>query len=446
MEEINNMNFSATRDFAQQLDSQDLLAHFRNQFIISDPDLVYLDGNSLGRLPRIAIERTRQIVQAEWGADMIRGWNKGWWEAPARVGDKIGRLIGAAEDQTLVTDTVSLNLYKLAAAALNLQSEKMRIVTDTFNFPSDLHILQGIVERLVRRPASNIESLTMVSRPSSHHEIVRIGTVDEDITPDLRALEASIDENTALVTLSHVVFKSGYLYDMQRITELAHSRGALVLWDLSHSVGSVPISLDDCDVDLAIGCTYKYLNGGPGSPAFLYVNKSIQEKLSSPIWGWWGQKNSFDFSLDYTAAPGPRRFLVGTQPMISLLTMEAALEPAMQAGMQAIRKKSMVMTDYAAYLTDELLAPFGFTFGSPRDPDRRGSHISIRHPEGYRINRALIEEMNVIPDFRAPYNIRLGFAPLYTSFTDVWEGFDRIKQAMEKKRYEKYPKQRLTVT
>jgi kynureninase len=312
---------------------------------------------------------------------------------------------------------------------LTLQPDKTRIITDTFNFPSDLYVLQGIKQNFGDR-----------------HEIVLIGARDNDITPDLAQLESAIDRNTALVTLSHVTFKSGYIYDMQAITELAHQKGALVLWDLSHSVGSVPVELDACNADLAIGCTYKYLNGGPGAPAFLYVNRKIQEKLSSPIWGWWGQKNPFEFDLNYEPAPGAQRFLVGTQPMISLLTMEAALEPTLQAGMDALRRKSMLMTDYASFLTDELLGPLGFSLGSPRDPVKRGSHISIRHEEGYRINRALIEEMNVIPDFRAPDNIRLGFAPLYISFTDIWEGFDRIKRVMEEKRYEKYPRQKLTVT
>ena len=233
---------------------------------------------------------------------------------------------------------------------------------------------------------------------------------------------------------------------MRRITDLAHAKGALVLWDLSHSVGSVPIHLDDCNADIAIGCTYKYLNGGPGAPGFLYVNKKIQEKLTSPIWGWWGQKNPFDFDLDYEPAPGAQRFMVGTQPMISLLTMEAALEPTLNAGMDAIRAKSILMTNYASYLTENWLAPLGFTLGSPVNSAKRGSHISIRHADGYRINRALIEEMNVIPDFRAPDNIRLGFSSLYTAFVEIREGFDRIKRVMEEKRYQGYPKQKLTVT
>ena len=424
-----SMSFSTAREFAQQLDTHDRLAAIRNEFVIHDPNLIYLDGNSLGLLPKAAQAKARQVVEEQWGVDLIRRWNKGWWDSPARVGDKIGQLIGAAAGQVLVNDTVSLNLFKLAAAALTLQPSKIRIITDTFNFPSDLYILQGIRQTFGGR-----------------HEIISIGASDNDITPDLAALETAIDENTALVTLSHVTFKSGYLYDMQRISELAHKKGALVLWDLSHSVGALPIHLDSCNADLAIGCTYKYLNGGPGAPAFLYVNKSIQEKLSSPIWGWWGQNNPFDFSLNYQPARGAERFLVGTQPILSLLTMEAALEPTLQAGMDSIREKSILMTGYASFLTESWLAPFGFSLGSPPDPAKRGSHISIRHADGYRINRALIEEMNVIPDFREPDNIRLGFAPLYTSFTDVWEGFERIKRVMEEKRHEKYSKQKLTVT
>jgi len=421
--------FSSTLDFAKHLDSQDPLASSREQFVITDPDLIYLDGNSLGRMPKAAAERAKQIVDDEWGNDLIRGWNKGWWDAPSRVGDRIGQLIGAAPGQVLVSDTTSINLFKLATSALTLQPNKTRIITDTFNFPSDLYILQGIKQVLGNR-----------------HEIIYIRATDNDLTPDLAQLESTIDENTSLVTLSHVTFKSGYIYDMRRITDLAHLKGALVLWDLSHSVGSVPIELDACNADLAIGCTYKYLNGGPGAPAFLYVNKNLQDKLTPPIWGWWGQTKPFDFGLDYIPAPGAQRFLVGTQPMISLLTMDASLDNILKIGMDAIRTKSILMTDYASFLTDNLLAPLGFSLGSPRDSAQRGSHISIRHPDGYRINRALIEEMNVIPDFREPDNIRMGFAPLYTSFTEIWEGFDRIKRVMEEKRFEKYPKQKLTVT
>jgi kynureninase len=422
-------NFSTSREFAAQLDQQDSLASYREQFVVNDPNLIYLDGNSLGRLPKSVMERVQKAVEEEWGMDLIRGWNKGWWESPARIGDKIASLLGAAKGQIVVGDQTSINLFKLATAALTLQPKKKRIITDTFNFPSDLYILQGIAKLL-----------------GNQHEIIRIGAVDNDITPDLAALESAITEDTALVTLSHVTFKSGYLYDMAHITELVHRKGALILWDLSHSAGAVPVELDKVDADLAIGCTYKYLNGGPGAPAFIYVNKRLQNDVTSPIWGWWGQKDPFAFELDYQPAPGIQRFLIGTAPMLSTLAMEEALTPLLEAGMEALRAKSILMTDYGSYLMDQWLVPLGFSLGSPRDSAKRGSHISIRHEEGYRINRAMIEEMKVIPDFRAPDNIRLGFAPLYISFTDIWEGFDRIRRLVEKRHYEKYPKQRLIVT
>ena len=437
--------FNSSRSFAQQLDSQDPLASSREQFVITDPDLIYLDGNSLGRMPKAAAARAKQIVDEEWGNDLIRGWNKGWWEAPARVGDKIGQLIGAAPGQVVVSDTTSINLFKLTMASLAYQPKKKRIITDTLNFPSDLYVLQGCVQLLSPSPLHPSPN-GRGDVGEENHEIIRFGSLANDITPDLAALESAINEDTALVTLSHVTFKSGYIYDMRRITDLAHAKGALVLWDLSHSAGALPIELDACDADLAIGCTYKYLNGGPGAPAFLYVNKNLQEKLSSPIWGWWGQKHPFDFGLDYEPAPGAQRFLVGTQPMLSLLTMEASLDSILNAGMDSIRAKSILMTDYASFLTDNLLAPLGFSLGSPRDSAIRGSHISIRHADGYRINRALIEEMNVIPDFREPDNIRLGLAPLYTSFAEIWTGFDRIRKVLDEKRNEKYPKQKLAVT
>ena len=438
------MNFSLSREYAQELDQQDSLASYREQFVINEPDLIYLDGNSLGRLPKTVIERMKKAVEEEWGTDLIRGWNKGWWESPTRIGEKIASLLGAAGGQVVVGDQTSINLFKLATAALTLQPEKKRIITDTFNFPSDLYILQGIV-KLLSYSAGRVAP-HVPGGEYRDHEIIQIGAQDDNITPDLAALEAAITENTALVTLSHVTFKSGYLYDMAHITELAHRKGALVLWDLSHSAGAVPVELDKSNVDFAIGCTYKYLNGGPGAPAFLYINKSLQEDARSPIWGWWGQSNPFEFDLNYQPAPGVQRFLAGTAPMLSMLAMEEALTPLLNAGMDALRAKSILMTDYASFLTDHLLAPLGFSLGSPRDSAKRGSHISIRHEEGYRINRALIDEMNVIPDFRHPDNIRLGFAPLYISFADIWEGFDRIKRVIEEKRYQKYPKQRLTVT
>ena len=422
------MNFNPSRDSARQLDQQDELASFRSQFVIPDPDLIYLDGNSLGRLTKAAAERVSAAV-AEWGSDLIRGWNKDWWDSPVRVGEKIARLVGAGTGQVIVSDSTSVNLYKLVMTALALHPQRRRIVTDALNFPSDLYVLQGCNHLLGGR-----------------HEIVRIESPDGDVTPDLDALASAVDENTSLVTLSHVTFKSGYLYQMAAVTEMAHRKGALVLWDLCHSAGALPIELDACNADFAIGCTYKYLNGGPGSPAFLYMRRNLQEKALSPIWGWWGQKSPFAFDLDYTPASGVNRFLSGSQPILSMLALDAALDPLLEAGPKHIRRKSIQMTEYLIYLADTFLAPLGFTLGSPRDPARRGSHLSLRHPEGYRINRALIEEMNLIPDFREPDNIRLGLAPLYTTFGEVREGVDRMRRVVEERRFEKYPKERLTVT
>jgi kynureninase len=423
------MNFNSSRSFAEELDTSDPLASYRTRFVISDPNLVYLDGNSLGRMTHASLERVRQVAEKEWGTDLIRGWNENWWEAPVRIGDKIARLVGAAPGQMVACDTVSVNLFKLAAAAVALRPGRTRIVTDLLNFPSDLYILQGLVNSLGNR-----------------HTILRIGSTDGDITPDLDALAAAIDDNTALLTLSHVTFKSGYLYEMGEITELAHRHGALVLWDLSHSAGAAPVALETCNADFAIGCTYKYLNGGPGAPAFIYVRKELQQQVVSPICGWWGQNAPFAFGLDYTPAPGVARFLTGSQPILSMLAMEAALDPLLEVGMASLREKSLLLSEYLIFLSDTLLTPLGFLLGSPRNPERRGSHISLRHPEGYRINRALIEEMNVLPDFREPDNLRLGLTPLYTSFAEVWEGVERIRQAVAERRYEKYPAQRLTVT
>ena len=367
--------FALGPEFARQLDAADELASFRDAFVLSDPDLIYLDGNSLGRLPRKTVERMRAVVEQEWGTDLIRGWNAGWYEAPGRIGDKIGRLLGAGSGQVVVSDSTSVNLFKLVMAALVARPDRKRIVSSVLNFPSDLYILQGCA-----RLTGN-----------QHH--LYLAPSDDGIALRLETLLDAIDEQTALVTLSHVAFKSGFMHDAAEVTAWAHRKGALVLWDLSHSAGAVPIQLDNWNVDLAVGCTYKYLNGGPGAPAYLYVRRDLQTALQSPIWGWFGQRAPFDFDLDYEAAEGIVRFLAGTPPMLSLLAMEPALDLALEAGIERIRLKSVRLTSYLVYLMDAVLAPLGFALGSPRDPERRGSHVSVRHPEGYRINRALIEEM-----------------------------------------------------
>jgi len=417
------------RHYAERLDRDDELAPLREQFVIADEDQLYMDGNSLGRLPRKAASRALALIDHEWGEELIGGWNGGWYEAPLRVGDTIGSLIGAAAGQVAVTDSTSVNLYKLVIAALRLRPGRHRIVTDTLNFPSDYYIIQSAIDLL-----------------SAGHDLVRAASRDGGVTPDLDELVRSIDSDTALIVLSHVAFRSGYLYDMQRITQAAHAEGALVIWDLSHSVGAVPIALDGCEADFAVGCTYKYLNGGPGAPAFLYVHRTLQEAAASPIWGWFGREAPFSFDPNYAPATGIARFLAGTPPILSLLTMEAALEPTVHAGIAAIRRKSVSQTEYLIALIDTLLVPLGFELASPRNPAQRGSHVSVNHPEGYRIARALTAELNVIPDFREPNIIRFGCAPLYTKYVDIWETVQRTRQVIVDRLFETYSATRHGVT
>ena len=417
-----------TLAYARQLDRQDELAPFRDHFAIDDAAPIYLDGNSLGRPPAASILRVDEVLRQEWQERLIGGWAAGWYDAPARVGDKIGRVIGAAPGQVLVSDSTSVNLFKLTVAALRARPERERIVSDVLNFPSDLYILEGCIELLGARHQ-------LISAPAS-----------DGISVDLEALTAAIDERVALVLLSHVAFKSGFLHDMEALTRRAHEVGALVLWDLSHSVGVVPMAVDRWDVDLAVGCTYKYLNGGPGAPAFLYVRHSLQEHLRSPIQGWFGQREAFGFDLEYSPAAGATRFLVGTPPVLSLAAIEPAIDLVIEAGIERIRGKSVALTRYCIELIDRVLAPLGCTLGSPRDAARRGSHVSVRHQDAYRVMRTLIDQRAVLPDFREPDNIRLGLAPLYTSYEEVWTAIERIRQVLAGGQYLRLSKRRETVT
>ena len=420
--------FDTSLDHAQALDAADSLSQYRARIFNAEPGMVYMDGNSLGRLPIASINTAEDIVNRQWGTDLIRSWGTGWYEAPTRIGDKIAKLVGASDGEVAVSDSTTVNLYKLTMSALMMKAPRKKIITDDLNFPSDLYMLQGA-------------NFFM----GNNHQVIVVNSKD-GIKIDTKQIIDLIDEDTALVTLSHVVFKSGYMYDAKAITAAAHAKGAAVLWDLSHSVGSVKVELNDWDADFAVGCTYKYLNGGPGSPAFLYVRKDLHDKALSPIWGWFGDSAPFNFDLRYKPANSIRRFLAGTPPVLSMQTMETGVELMVEVGMDALRAKSVLLSEYLIQLFDSRLAPLGFTLGSPRDTAIRGSHVSFKHPDGYRINRSLIEDMNVIPDFREPDNLRLGLTPLYTSFQDVWECVDRIVRVISGKHHEKFPVDRLTVT
>ena len=419
--------------YAKELDNLDPLRSFRDRFIIEDPELIYLDGNSLGRLPGTTPEVLNQHILQQWGQRLIRGWNEGWWlDLQSRIGDKIGKLIGAQPGECIIADSTSINLYKLVMAALEFQKQKnprrKKIITDDLNFPSDIYILQGICRIL----GEGVELEIIESNDGIHGPI--------------SALELALNEETALVTLSHTAFKSAYVYDMKLVTELVHQAGALILWDLSHSAGAVAVSLHDSGADLAVGCTYKYLNGGPGAPAFLYVIDHLRDLLNNPISGWVGQMRPFDFGISYEPAPGIHRFLTGTPPILAIAAIEMGVDLLLEAGMENIREKSLAQVAYLELLYDEFLEPLGFRFNSPRVEERRGSHLSLGHHEGWRIAQALIQEMKLLPDFRHPDQIRLGITPLYTTYLDIYQAVLRLQSVINERRYQKYPYNRNIVT
>lgn len=409
-----------------ELDAADDLGGFVDRFVAADPDVVYLDGNSLGRLPLATRDRMAHVMDDEWGTDLVRSWDH-WVDLPQRVGDLIATsLVGARPGEVVVSDSTSVNLYKLIAAGLDARPGRSVIVTDDDNFPSDRYIVEGLA-------AHRGLALRMIPSDPVHG-------------PSLAELSATIDESTALVTLSHVAYRSGAVADMAAITQLVHERGALIVWDLSHAVGSVPVELTASNVDLAVGCTYKYLNAGPGAPAFLYVREELQAELRQPIWGWFGQHDQFAMGPAYDPEADIRRFTVGTPPILCVYAIEEGVQLLAQAGMGRVRAKGMALTSYLIDLADEWLAPLGFTVASPRDAGQRGSHVALAHPDAWPICQALIERERVIPDFRAPDRLRFGLAPLTTRFTDVWEGMARLRRLVESGEYATYATTRARVT
>jgi kynureninase len=409
---------------ARQLDATDPLAGFRDRFVIDD-DLIYFDGNSLGRLPRATRQRLAAVLDREWGVGLIRSWDT-WIDLNRQVGDLLaGPVLDAAPGEVTLSDSTSVNLYKLAAAALDARPGRRVIVTTDDNFPTDLYVLQGLAEARgleLRRVPADLDA----------------GAADADVI-------AALDDRVALLSLSHLGYRSGARADLAAITAGAHAVGALVLWDLSHSAGAVPVPLRQAGADLAVGCTYKYLNGGPGAPAFVYVRADLQATLRQPIWGWFGQREQFAMGADYAPVDGIERFCVGTPPV---LAGYAALEGARisaEAGIAAIAAKGAALTGYAIGLADEWLAPYGVRVATPRDPDRRGAHLALYHPRAWQAVQAL-KAAGVVPDFRTPDRLRLGFAPLYTRFVDVHDGLARLREILESRAYERFPAVRARVT
>lgn len=397
---------------AVDLDRLDDLGRLREEFVGSETSLIYLDGNSLGRpLRRTGASMTR-FVEQEWGGRLIRGWDEGWFDLPLTLGDEIGRVaLGAARGQTWVGDSTTVTLYKLIRAAVDAQLPHGRdeIVIDTDNFPTDRYVVEGIAREC---------GLTVRWLDVTTHGGVEVEPLRELLT-----------ERTAVVVLSQVAYRSAWLADVEAITAAAHDVGALVLWDLCHSAGSVPIELDAHGVDLAVGCTYKYLNGGPGSPAFGYVAQRHQERLAQPIQGWMGHADPFAMGPGYTPAAGARRFISGTPPVLGMLALRDMLELLDGVGIDAVRAKSVALTQLAIELSDERLAPFGVEVASPRDADRRGGHVTLRHPAMREVVAALWKR-DVIPDYRDPHGLRIGLSPLSTSFAEVEAGFEAVAEEL----------------
>jgi kynureninase len=389
-----------SRDDALALDAADPLAAFRDRFEHAG-DGLYLDGNSLGRLPVATRERVLATL-GQWGSELVSGWHE-WIDLPLRAGDAIGSLIGAAPGEVVATDSVTVNLYKLVCAALDARGPGA-LVTDRGNFPTDRYVLEGIAA------ARGLEL-----------RIFDSDDLDGPVVEDLDGLGAG-----DVLVLSHVAYRSGALADMAALTAAAKARGATLIWDLSHSAGALPVDLGGAGAELAVGCTYKYLNAGPGAPGYLHVAADLQGSLRSPIQGWFGQREQFAMERDYDPVPGIARFLAGTPPILQLAAVEEGARLTAEAGLEAIRAKSIALTELIVALHDAWLAPLGFELGSPREPAVRGSHVSLRHPRAWTFTRALIDA-GVTPDFRGPDSIRLGVAPLYVSHADVWDALDRLR-------------------
>ncbi|MFN2624601.1 MAG: kynureninase [Mycobacteriales bacterium] len=414
------------RSHAAALDAVDPLAALREEFVVASEQQVYLDGNSLGRLPRATAARLAAVVHEDWGRGLVGSWHD-WVDLAYRVGDAIGTaLLGAAPGQTVVADSTSVNLYKLAAAALDARPDRRVIVTDSRNFPSDRYVLEGLA-------AARRLELRLLATPTAEP----VSAAD---------VAAALSEDVALVSLSLVDYCSGALADLQSVTAAAHAAGALILWDLCHAAGAVPISLDDSKVDLAVGCTYKYLNAGPGAPAFLYVRDDLQEQLRQPIWGWFGQREQFRMGATYDPAPGITRYLAGSPPVLAMTAVEAGVEVLARVGMTALREKSVALTDYVIALADAWLEPLGVAVGTPRAVARRGAHVALRHADAWQITQMLITRYDVIPDFREPDIIRIGVPPAYTRFVDGWDALDRLRRGVAAGEHLTFAAERARVT
>lgn len=419
------------RSAALELDQRDPLQSFKEQFVIADPDTCYLDGNSLGRLPHATIRAINEFLTQEWGREVVTGWSH-WVDEAQSVGDLIGRsALGAAAGQVLACDTTSVNFYQLASAAIAARSGRKTIITDAANFPTDRYILQGLAKNL---------GLTLVVIDNEDPSIAQ----HELITPEL--LEKYMSDDVALVSLEVVQYRSGARQNIKAINDVVAKHGALMLWDAAHAIGSVQLDFDSNQVELAVGCTYKYGNSGPGAPAWLYVSKKMQHELHVPIQGWFAQRDQFAMGPTFEKDQSIRGFQIASPSLMGLRSIKSAFEMIELAGIAAIEKKAAAGTSMMIALFDQWLAPLGFTLNTPRDARLRGGHISLVHPEAERISVALRKFANVIPDYRVPNSIRVAISPLATSYVEVYDGFQRIRDLVASRKYEEISGQDSRVT
>ncbi len=415
------------RSYAQSLDANDPLAAFKAEFFITDPDLCYLDGNSLGRLPKKTIEQVNHFLTQEWGTELVDGWSH-WIDQAQPAGDLLARsALGAGPGQTLVCDTTSVNFYQLCLAAITARPGRKTIIIDSANFPTDRYILEGIAK------AHSLNLVTLDTDGMGGPGAVSINSVDELVTPD--ELEKHLSEDVALITLQAINYRSGARQPMKQINALAKKYGALVVWDCSHAVGSIELEFEKNDVQLAVGCTYKYGNSGPGSPAWLFVSKEIQTQLRVPIQGWFAQEKQFEMGPFFEPANTIRRYQIASPSIIGIRGVEVAFEMITRAGIDKIAAKAAIGTDLMIALHDAWLKPLGFELGTPRDSGMRGGHIIIKHQDAKLIAFALRKLSNVIPDYREPGSIRLAISPLATSYEEVYEGFARLRELVSSEQY-----------
>jgi len=399
-----------SRAAAEALDRADPLAAFRDEFLIGEPAVVYFDGNSLGRPPARVAAALREGAQRGWGERLIRSWTEGWMDLPLALGDRIGALLGAAPGQVAVADSTTVCFYKAASAALDARPGRTEIVTDPGNFPTDRYVLESLAG------ARGLRLRWLEPADPTHG-------------PSAQELAGVVGEQTALVTFTHVDYRSAAILDMAAITAVAHAAGALTVWDLSHSVGAVGVALDDARADLAVGCTYKYLCGGPGSPAFIYVRGERQDELRQPVWGWLGRRDPFAMEPGYEPTEGIRAFLSGTPPILALHALEPGLELVTRAGIERIRAKGIALTELAIVLADAWLAEYGASVASPRDGALRGAHVALAHPDAEALCAGLAGR-GVLADYRAPDVVRVGLSPLTTAFAEVWDGLDALRRLL----------------